>query len=206
MHCNILKDEFCAVLNKDPFTIIMSAWASLQLVWVTMLLLVQLLQIARAQTTYENMRGRLHGHGAGEALTSFVTSGTPSAEGAQLTASGAGPDSAVSQHRAKQGCWDQWVRLLGLDTFVATALHGSNAAQVLAQQRANPFTRGVWTNCADFWCAPAPIFGTPNGEALLGGERIDYMRMHEVPARTNVRRRRAEEGVEYMAVDNEDSV
>ena len=68
--CNVLSDDLCEILNKDPFTIVLSIWAAFQLTWVTMLLCVQLLQIARNLTTYESMRGHLNSHTAADAVTS----------------------------------------------------------------------------------------------------------------------------------------
>lgn len=198
--CNVLAPELCATLHKDPFTIILAIWAALQLVWVTMLLVVQLLQIARAQTTFEAMRNNLHGHGTPDPLTSFVTTGSTSAAAGEMNAATPGapgtpnaPGGAQQrphpQHN-KTGCFDQWKRLLGLDTFIATALHGSNAQTVLAQRRENPFTRGCITNCRDFWCDDAaPLLRRrENGEALLGGERVNWTRVYEPPPRMRVRR------------------
>ena len=45
--CAVISPDLCKVLNKYPFTIVLSIWAAFQLTWVTMLLCVQLLQIAR---------------------------------------------------------------------------------------------------------------------------------------------------------------
>ncbi|KAF2623633.1 hypothetical protein BU25DRAFT_442384 [Macroventuria anomochaeta] len=166
--CNVLSDDLCEILNKDPFTIVLSIWAAFQLTWVTMLLCVQLLQIARNLTTYESMRGHLNSHTAAEAVTSFVTTGDTSQDVAGGAAStgpagnaptngfGSGQDTGDVPKRPqpKHSVWDQWKRLLGLDTFVAIALHGSNADQMRAQRqrRGNPFSRGIVTNCKDFWC------------------------------------------------------
>ncbi|KAK5146745.1 hypothetical protein LTR04_000982 [Oleoguttula sp. CCFEE 6159] len=199
-HCAILGPSFCVQLSKDPFTLITNAWGILQLIWVTMLLFVQLIQIARAQTTYESMRG----HGPANAATAAITSGALSADGASLGASGMGPDPNVPPHHRRKktpdGCFEQWKRLLGLDTFVATALHGSRANQVMARRRReNPFSRGVLTNCRDFWADGAPVFGKrQNGQAALGGQPVNYARMYEVPPRM-----RAARGGDaaYMVVD-----
>ena len=101
-------------------------------------------------------------------------------KGAQVDGSSPPPGAAPSKR--PEGCWAQWKRLLGLDTFVATALHGSNAAQVQARQRSNPFTRGCLTNCKDFWCDSAPMFGErENGSAMLNGQTVNYTDMYEAP-------------------------
>ncbi|KAF1982754.1 palmitoyltransferas-like protein akr1, partial [Aulographum hederae CBS 113979] len=192
--CNILSPELCSILMKDPFSIVVVGWCCAQLVWVTMLLIVQLVQIGRAQTTYESMSHHKHDpHGMGEAVTSFVTTGTTSMSDASITGGPMpGPSGATPTHHGhthgpkprKEGCWGTWKRLLGVDTFLMTALHGSNAANVQARRKANPYTRGLLTNCKDFWCDPAPLFKSRRtGEALLGGERVDWTRVWDVPLR-----------------------
>ncbi|KAF2111144.1 palmitoyltransferas-like protein akr1 [Lophiotrema nucula] len=187
VECNVLSDDLCKILNTDPFTILVSIWAALQLTWVTMLLCVQLLQVARNLTTYESMRGHLNSHTPAEAVTSFVTTGDTSQEvtgegSAPMNGFGSGQDTddAPKRKQPKHSVWDQWKRLLGLDTFVATALQGSQANQ--RQQRGNPWSRGIITNCKDFWCDSAPVFQRKeSGYARLGGERVDYTRLYEVP-------------------------
>ena len=74
--CAVISPDLCKILNKDPFTIVLSIWAAFQLSWVTMLLCVQLLQIARNLTTYESMRGHLHNKTPADALNTFVTTST----------------------------------------------------------------------------------------------------------------------------------
>ena len=188
---------------------VLALWAAVQLVWVTMLLLVQLLQVARAQTTFESMRGRVH-HGwqASEAITSALVAGSASMRDAQLGNSGRGPDPAVppgsrTSRSRHDGFFLQWIKLLGLDTFVATATGG-----VRARRRGNPFSRGVIANCKDFWCDSAPYFGRrENGAAMLGGDVVNYTRMYEVPPR--MKSRRSPQGGEsglYHSVGSEDAV
>lgn len=184
IHCQVLKPEFCAQWSKDPFTLLVNGWGSVQMTWTIMLLFVQLTQIARAMTTWEAMRGSHAGP-----LTTALATGSLSADGAGVGSSGAGPRTGRRGPAtpAKEGCFAQWKRLLGVDTFVATALHGSRAQEVLARRRENPFTRGVVRNCADFWFdgeggAARRMFGGKElGSGLLGGEKVDYRRLYEVP-------------------------
>jgi len=208
--CNVISDELCIMLNKDPFTVATVIWAALQLTWVTMLLLTQLIQVARAQTTYENMKGHTHMSGPGTVVTSALLAGTTSLEGAQLTNQGAGPDTPGTRpaHRHKEGCFERWKKLLGVDTFIATAMYGSRAEEVQARRRANVFTRGVVTNCSDFFCDPAPVFGRrENGVAMLGGQKVDYTTMYQPPARTRMRTTGDDGyGGQYASVDTDDSV
>lgn len=202
VECNILPTSLCRYVNSDPYTIILVVWAALQLTWVTMLLFVQLVQISRAMTTYENMRGTHsgHGHGASEAITSALAAGTLSMGGAQLGSEGRGPNPAVGatsgghhhHHRDNAGCFDQWKKILGVDTFVETALHSDKDK---SRANRNPFSRGCLKNCKDFWCDPAPLFGSrENGAAMLDGEVINYTTMYEAPRRMRVTKPRARNG------------
>ena len=216
--CNVIGDQLCAVLNSDPFTIVLTIWTSLQLVWVTMLLIVQLVQIMRGLTTFEAMSYHKHPHHPGDALTSFVMAGTPSFEAAQLTGGNRGPDPAIqsSQHKPHEsrGCLKQFAHMLGVDTFMATALFGSKAKEARQQNKRNPFSMGILQNCRDFWLDPSPVFGRRmNGEGMLGGERVDYTSMYEVPALnkamgTSTRRVRGEDGgtARYAAVATDEEV
>jgi hypothetical protein len=185
--CNILSPSLCRYVNNDPYTIVLLVWTALQLTWVTMLLFVQLVQISRAMTTYENMRGTHHMHGgrASEAITSALAAGALSMDEAQLGSDGRGPDPAGAEsdghHHHKTGCFDQWKKILGVDTFVETALHTDKEK---SKRNKNPFSRGCLQNCKDFWCDPASVFGRrDNGMAMLDGEVINYTTMYETPRR-----------------------
>jgi len=49
------------------------------------------------------------------------------------------------------------------------------------------------SNCKDFWCEPGSVFGEKeNGEALLGGERVNYTKLYEPPPRMDGRWAREE--------------
>jgi len=195
--CNVLAPALCQIVNADPYTLVLIIWAALQLTWVTMLLFVQLVQVSRATTTWENMKGSHGGHHssrASEAITSALTTGTLSQSSAQIGNTGLGPDPALPpthapghNHHHKAGCFDQWKKILGVDTFVDVALQGSKKQ---ARQARNPFSNGCLGNCKDFWCDPAPIFGKrENGSAMLGGKRVDYTSMYETPRMMSIRRR-----------------
>ena len=208
-NCNILPDEVCQYILRDPLTVVIGVWTALQVIWVTMLLVVQFVQITRAQTTYESMRGNIHSSShASEAITSALTAGSTSMDGAQISGAGMGPDPAVPSSHShnplrKEGYFAQWKKLLGLDAFMTTAL-----GTTTPRRRGNPFSRGVITNCKDFWCDPAPYFGRrETGAAMLDGAVINYARMYETPSRMQFRRPRdAGEGGAYHNVDSDDVV
>lgn len=208
-HCNILSDALCQLVSRDTFTVVLAIWVTLQLLWVTMLLVVQLVQIARAQTTYESMRSRAYPSSqAAVAITSALSSGATTMSGAQIDQTGRGPNPAtgsiVDRPRPKrQGCFSQWQKLLGLDSFVATASGG-----VRSRKRGNPWSRGVITNCKDFWFDPAPYFGRrETGAAMLGGEIINYTRIYETPPRMKAQRSRQDDSGEmYHSIGDDDDV
>lgn len=217
--CNILAESICSLILRDTFTVVLSIWATLQLTWVTMLLVVQLVQISRGQTTYESMHRHSmhHGSRASEAITSALTSGTTTLAGAQLTGSGMGPDPALAPdhghghghgHAHGEGWFAQWKKLLGLDTFLATAQGGLAASGGRSRRQQNPFSRGVVRNCKDFWFDPAPYFGArESGAAMLDGDVVNYTRMYEPPPRMKARRPRQDaERALYHNVAGDDAV
>lgn len=218
--CNILAPGLCKVVNADPYTLVLTIWATLQLTWVTMLMFVQLVQISRAMTTWENMRGAHHGHGHGnkasEAISSALTTGTTSRAGAQIGNTGLGPDPTLPPTHApghhhphhKAGCFAQWKKILGVDTFVETAQEAYGGKKNRPRAARNPFSNGCIGNCKDFWCDPAPVFGKrENGTAMLGGQVVDYTAMYETPRLMSATRRRGGDGAgSYEAVGNDDSV
>lgn len=153
-----------------------------------MLCAVQLVQIFRNQTTYENMRGHSidHARPSSQAITSAIAAGTTSLDAAGLSAAGQGPNPSIAAgapHQHRRGCFQQWKMLLGLDTFLATARGGLGERRSANTPR-NPFSRGIITNCQDFWCDSEPYFGKrESGSAMLGGKKINYNQMYEVPLR-----------------------
>src|SRR5690606_11013652 len=122
-----------------------------------------------------------------------IAAGTVSMEGAQLTPGGMGPNPALSQTATRtpshnDKCWSRTMKLLGLDTFMRTAQDTRRGRSQRARDK-NPFSRGTAQNCRDFWCDPRPIFITGlngnraecSGEAMLGGETVDYYHIYESP-------------------------
>ncbi|KAL9101043.1 MAG: hypothetical protein Q9163_003658 [Psora crenata] len=203
--CNILPENVCGYMLRDTLTVVLAIWSALQLMWVTMLLFTQLVLVSRAQTTWESMRGnKIHASRASEAITSALTAGSTSMEGAQISGAGLGPNPvATESHRPLgrgEGCLSRWKKLLGLDTFVATA-------SGKAKRQRNPFSRGLVKNCKDFWCDPAPYFRRrANGAAMLDGEVINYTSLYEIPPRMMLRSRDGEAGGQYHSVASEDAV
>ncbi|OAX83261.1 hypothetical protein ACJ72_02382 [Emergomyces africanus] len=215
--CNILSSTLCDIFSRDTFTIVLTIWTSGQLIWVSMLCIVQLVQISRNQTTYESMRGHTldYSNSASQAITSAITTGTTSVDLGGLSATGQGPDPAIPPtvpshrrpppHRHDHGCLSQWKRLLGLDTFVATAQDGLDRRG--AGRYRNPFSRGVITNCKDFWCDTEPYFGKRDtGSAMLDGEVVNYTRLFDMPLMIRSGGSRAGSGMVYRSVAAEDAV
>ncbi|KAI1006178.1 Palmitoyltransferase [Podosphaera aphanis] len=194
--CNTLTPSLCQVVNSDPYTLILTIWSTLQLTWVTMLMFVQLVQISRAVTTWENMRGSHHENSskASEAIMSALATGgaTDNNFGRQTACPKA------RHHHHKKGCFAMWKKLLGIDTFVETALHGKDI-----QRNRNSFSAGCLTNCRDFWCDPAPIFGKrKTGSALLRGKAVDYTSLYTIPRITSHLTRAGETVYESVETDD----
>lgn len=209
--CNVLNDTLCFIVLRDPWTWILTAWIALQLIWVTMLLVVQLVQISRNQTTFENMKRHSVEYNlpnpSSRIVTSAMTTGSTSFEAGGLSSTGAGPNPATAgsnpNRRRPEGCLAQWKKLLGLDAFMATASDGL-ADRNRQRSRQNVFSRGVITNCKDFFCDSIPYFGLrSSGKGMLGGEVIDYTQLYDVPLRTRTRGSRA---MIYRTVAGEDTL
>ncbi|KIW56194.1 hypothetical protein PV05_04872 [Exophiala xenobiotica] len=201
LKCHILGPSLCTFVLRDPWTVALTFWAVLQLVWVTMLIVVQTVQISKNQTTYENMKRHEYSHDSRPLLPQHARSIT---QGASTATSSLNDTAAASTRvdpvpRRPDGCLTRWKKLLGLDAFLATASDASHGK--LQSRNSNPFSRGIIGNCKDFWCDPAPVFGKrKNGEGYLGGEVVDYAHLYEVPLRL----RRGAGGMAYTSVATDD--
>ncbi|KAI1491035.1 hypothetical protein F5X96DRAFT_508130 [Biscogniauxia mediterranea] len=203
--CLVLSEALCRVLNADPYSLLVGIWAGLQLTWVSMLIFVQFVQVARAMTTYENMYGIQDGS-ASSLISAFTSTGAPlnpnhPDAGAPPSAAddplGTGRGGHAHKHR---GCLQQWGRLLGVDTFIETATGRSAATAKKMRKKKNPYSKGYIQNCRDFWCDPAPVFGRrETGDAMLGGQRINYTEIYESPAAMNMGLGRRRGGYETVA-------
>ena len=209
--CNLLPEQACDTVSRDPFTALLAFWASLQLIWVTMLLFVQYVQIAKARTTYESVRGysgRISR--TQENVATAVFAGTTSMDSAQLTAHSLVSNTTMLRRRhaysRHDSCFTQWKQLLGLGSFVAAAQEGLNHHDRFSLEP-NPFSRGLVTNCKDFWCDSEPYFGRRKpGTAMLDGKVIDYTTMYDIPPRTRQRPMRTVTTSHYEALDSAESV
>ncbi|EPS38222.1 hypothetical protein H072_7992 [Dactylellina haptotyla CBS 200.50] len=228
-NCLFIPAGLCQPIWADPFTMYMSIWAGLQLTWVSMLFIVQTIQVLRGQTTYENMHSVHQGfddHEVSNMVSSMIAGGGTSLEGVGLNPGGAGPDPLITApgghgsrpgghshghghgHRhgpGGGGVWNKVLRLLGVDTFLATAKDGVADNKHGSRRRQNPWNRGIITNCKDFWCSGVgELFsGSHGGEAMLGGQKVDYFKMYETPARL---RGSGRAGGAYQSVAGDDQV
>ncbi|CRK44203.1 hypothetical protein BN1723_000889 [Verticillium longisporum] len=204
--CSILSPTLCKIVNADGYTAVLSIWITVQLTWVSMLLFVQFVQVSRAMTTFENM----YGIRDASATSAFTSTGTPldPNQAALAAPDGSVAPSALSKHghAHRGGFMKQMFRLLGVEPFLETvrgrgAATGGNAKNMRRKKR-NPYSRGIVTNCRDFWCDPAPTFGQrENGAAVLGGEPVDYTAMYESPSLMDIGRGRRRGGYEVVAAE-----
>ncbi|ETS80440.1 Palmitoyltransferase AKR1 [Pestalotiopsis fici W106-1] len=204
--CTILAPKLCQVFNTDPYIILLGIWASLQLTWVSMLLFVQFVQVARAMTTYENMYGINDGTNAG-LLHNFTSTGAP-LDPTHPSAIGPPPSAADDPlgnrpshgHKHGRGFLQQWSRILGVDTFIETATGRGAATGKKQRKKKNPYSRGYVQNCKDFWCDSAPVFGRREpGDAMLGGQKVNWTETYESPVAMEMGGRRGRGGYETVA-------
>lgn len=204
--CNILPSYLCTFALRDPWTITLAIWALMQMVWVSMLLVVQSIQIAKNITTYENMKRHDHGsHGGPSHLPLHNARPTTLGASHATTSLNDTAASATRLHphpRAPDGMCTKLKKTLGIDVFFATA---SDASAGKIKDRSNPFSRGIVGNCKDFWCDPAPILRRRKpGEGYLGGDVVDYYSMYERPSILRVRSGGRGGGMRYERVGMED--
>ncbi|KAI0550079.1 hypothetical protein F4679DRAFT_543860 [Xylaria curta] len=209
--CLVLSESLCKIVNADPYTVLLGIWGTLQLTWVSMLIFVQFIQVARAMTTYENMYGIQDGS-AGALVSAFTSTGAPLDPNHPNFG---GPPSAADDplgerkghghHGHKHRSFlQQWSRILGVDTFIETATGRGAATGKNMRKKKNPYSKGYVQNCKDFWCDPSPMFGRrENGDAMFGGERINYTEVYESPAAMGLGMTGQRRG-QYEAVANEE--
>lgn len=155
-------------------------------------------------TTYENMFGIDH-HSASALNSAFTSTGAP------LAGSAPGPldtpqGHAGHGHKHKHGGFlKTWSKLLGIDAFVETATGRGAAAggKNKKNKKRNPYSKGCMTNCKDFWCDPAPVFGKrETGIGMLGGRQVNWTEIYESPAlMDNGGGRRGRGGYESVAAE-----
>lgn len=187
--CNLLAPSICRIVNANPYTLVLAIWTTVHLTWVSMLLIVQFIQVSRAMTTYENMFGVDH-HSATSLTSAFTSTGAPLDPSQHPPLSGsAPPQGGPHGHRHRhRGCLKDWAQLLGVDAFIETATgRGAATGAKNKKKKGNPYSRGCLANCKDFWCDPAPVFGRrETGAALLGGHPVNYTDMYESPTMMGV--------------------
>ncbi|RMZ90320.1 hypothetical protein DV736_g2456, partial [Chaetothyriales sp. CBS 134916] len=178
--CNLLSADLCTWVLRDTWTLAVTVWGLVQLVWVTMLIVVQSIQVAKNMTTYENMQQHDHSDMRNSHLPlhrhapTTTTSTNPRGE-----PSGTASTASAATHQRAGGYWAKLKRTIGLDVFLATA---SDASKGQMRSNRNPFSRGIIGNCSDFWCDPAPLFGQRhNGDGYLGGQVVNYTTMYQTP-------------------------
>ncbi|CAH0017650.1 unnamed protein product [Clonostachys rhizophaga] len=192
--CNFLSPNLCKLVNADTFTLVLAIWATLQLLWVFMLLFTQSIQVARAMTTYENM------YGVRDSPVTLAVTSTGQPLNPTLPTTPSDSTGAGHGHKHKGGRLKQWGRLLGVDPFLET-IAGRGAATGKRKKK-NPYSRGCIANCKDFWLDPAPVFGRrENGISTLGGDRVDYTAMYESPTLMQLTGVRGRDGYEAVGTE-----
>lgn len=202
--CNVLPPYLCSFVLRDTWTISLTIWTLMQMVWVSMLLVVQSIQIAKNITTYENMKRHDHSANHGPSHLPLHTA-RPTTIGADPASASLNDTAAAATRihpatRPADGCFAKLKKTLGIDVFFATA---SDASAGKIKDRANPFSRGLIGNCKDFWCDPAPIFKKRiPGDSYLSGNVVNYYSLYEKPS---VLRSRGGGGMRYEQVATEEA-
>jgi palmitoyltransferase ZDHHC13/17 len=208
--------EICEPLVTDPYTTILTFWTAAQLMWLTLLVVVQFYQIARGITTHELTNLQKYG---------FLGGGNVTAEDRMQegVSSRLPPISKSKEPRPSK--FNKCLRILGVEQFFTT--FKDKRQRAVAQRRGmNPFDQGgCWTNCTDFWAVPTEMNEESSrgwldnglqirglgfqlgkgGEGRLGGQEVNYFEMWEVPEKRR-KGRRVDEEYEAVAQVEEDVV
>lgn len=211
--------SICTPLITDPYTTLLTTWTSFQLLWLTLLVVVQHYQITRGITTHELSNLQKYG---------FLGGGNVTVEDRlQEGVSSRLPPIAKPENHAHTGRFHKCLRILGVEQFFTTFKDRRQRAQ--ANRRGmNPFDQGSWIrNCSDFWAVPTHLNEDSQkawldngvnvrgvgftlgkgGEGKLGGEEVDYFDMWEVPERKRKVTRRTEgQNYEEVPTQVDDSV
>lgn len=213
--CKILPMEICEPLITDAYTTILTIWTAAQLIWLTMLVIVQHYQVARGITTHELSNLQKYG---------FLGGGNVTLEDRmQEGVSSRLPPIAAPESDGPKGRLGKCLRILGVEQFFTT--FKDKRKRAVAQRRGmNPFDQGgCISNCGDFWAVPELMNDESargwldnglrlrgkgfqlgkGGSARLGGEAVDYFEMWEVPERRRKTRRLDQE---YEPVEQVDDV
>jgi palmitoyltransferase ZDHHC13/17 len=214
--CQILSMDLCEPLITDPYSTLLTIWTGAQLLWIGLLVMAQYYQIARGITTHELTNLRKYGFMGGGNVTieDRMQEGISSRLPPMSQAEGPPP-----------GRFKKCLRILGVEQFLVT-FRDKRQQAAEKRQGMNPFDQGsCWTNCTDFWSNPVVLneegqrdwlengIGVrgmgfrlgKGGDAILGGQEVDYFSMFEVPEKRR-KMRRLDDQYEAVTQVDEDVV
>ncbi|CEP62318.1 palmitoyltransferase AKR1 LALA0_S05e02894g [Lachancea lanzarotensis] len=193
--CGIFSDEVCAGLQLDRFAFLVMAWALLQVVWVTSILIAQIFQTFKGITNHElsEKSRKLHGHN--DSIEFFMTTPTDLMDEDELNSLNQAPVNANDSRLMKsRTCLGTACRFVGLDQLpvifsgVIRRQAGSSPATVKKFATDN----GWKTNLKDFWLLSdrtAPLwqrilFSPRDFKAFYNNTEVDYRTLYTLPEAT----------------------
>ncbi|KAH3665820.1 hypothetical protein OGAPHI_004008 [Ogataea philodendri] len=178
--CFFLGEDMCSGYYASPFIFNLTMWSLFQSAWLSLLLLVQFLQISKGITSYEV--STLH-QGVDNSFSSVPTDESVDLSSDEVALPGLRklvclPDIVVNSRCS---------RLIGLNQFLMIS-------DDMIQQKSGPasFDQGIVQNWLDFLFLKTNgepyswrnLFKLPIlGEANLGGELVDYYKLYKVPTK-----------------------
>ncbi|KAH3687267.1 hypothetical protein WICPIJ_001750 [Wickerhamomyces pijperi] len=184
VYLTLVWDYYSDMLVQG-FMLYLSIWASFQFVWVSFLLITQLVQISKGVTTLELSNfAKSDSNGNGNNYYSSVPSDLNTEQPQQ------GQQSQQQSHKKK---WYSTICVLtGLDQFILTlrqSLGMKNGSQQYNQLQTD---YGLKQNCIDFWFATGDsdlkfrnLWKLPiKGESNLNGVKVDYYKLFELPEKS----------------------
>ncbi|ESW97415.1 hypothetical protein KL918_001028 [Ogataea parapolymorpha] len=178
--CYIFDEDMCAGSYASPFVFNLTIWALFQLSWLSLLLIVQALQISKGLTSYE--LSNMH-TSAGNNFSSVPTDENNDLNNEDVELPGLRRFVCLPNFVANSKC----ARLIGLNQFLMVS-------DDLIQHKSSPatFDYGIWQNWLDFLFIKTEVepyswrnlFKLPiMGEANLDGRLVDYYQLFEIPSK-----------------------
>lgn len=180
--CFVFLKLLCEPFLLDPFTFVLALWTSLQLIWVTLLLAVQLFQISFSITTNEARNLDKYD------FMDKIEQDFYRKDAAYILQSTLSNNEAVHHHCShKKGyrIFSMLSRFLGIHHFLKIISIFSSKSVSMMNKENNPFNNGIVSNCRDFWSCQTgknSVLGFMNktnhsyieGSAYVNGQLINY--------------------------------
>ncbi|KTW25902.1 hypothetical protein T552_03176 [Pneumocystis carinii B80] len=185
--CFAFLKLLCEPFLLDPFTFVLALWTFLQLIWVTLLLIVQLFQISHSITTNEARNLDKYGF-MGKIEQDFYKKDAAYMLNSTLSNSDVESHHYCS-HKKRYRMLLMLSRFLGIHHFLKIISIFSKSVSLINNTK-NPFNHGIVSNCKDFWSSGTGEISVldftnkkkhsyTEGSAYINGQLINYYYLYD---------------------------